>query len=397
MSAVESTTRNQTSESTTITNARIVTPDGIIKNGTVSIRDGVIEKIESAPADIDQKAINASSQYLLPGFIDLHCDAIEKVIQPRPGGQFPIDAAISEFDKRLAGSGVTTMCHCVCFMEENENEIRSWNMAEKIARRIKKTTPQLAVRNWIHARLEITVADAVPKLQSLIQKELVHLLSFMDHSPGQGQFTSHKHFREYYSQARKLPEEEVQKLANQRIAAKKTLGDDHLRELARICREKNIPLASHDDDTPEKVEWMNDIGVCLSEFPVRLDAARHAQRLGMNVLMGAPNVLRGHSLTDNLSGRHTIEQNCCDVMASDFAPMSLLHAVFTLAGRNIKPLHEMVNMVSLNPASVLGMDERLGSVKVGRAADLILVDTHGNVPRVTKTFVSGQLVHSFGA
>lgn len=169
-----------------------------------------------------------------------------------------------------------------------------------------------------------------------------------------------------------------------------TLGGKDIEELAQISRTHGIPLASHDDDTPEKVAWMHRLGVRISEFPVRMEAARAARQHGMHVLMGAPNILRGHSLTGNLSGRRTIEKGCCDVIASDFAPMSLLHAVFTLSRLGARPLHELVRMVTTHPAEVLGIDEEVGSIEQGKRADLILIDPTAPVPRITQTYAAGH-------
>jgi alpha-D-ribose 1-methylphosphonate 5-triphosphate diphosphatase len=394
VSVTENLIRTQTARRFALENARVVTPTGVIEDGTVVVQDARITEVTSGPATVAEQTCDAHGQYLLPGFIDLHCDAIEKAIQPRPGGQFPLDAAIIELDKRLAACGVTTMCHCICFLESDGNDIRSWKMARKVARHLHEQRDHLLVNNWVHARLEITVQDALPTLHSLLESGHVQLLSFMDHSPGQGQFTSQKHFRDYYSRARKLSRDKVQALAERRLAAKENFDDLHLQELAQLSRTRGIPLASHDDDTPDKVAWMHRLGVRISEFPVRMAAARAARHHGMHVLMGAPNILRGHSLTGNLSGRRTIEEGCCDVIASDFAPMSLLHAIFTLSRLGTRPLHELVRMVTTHPAEVLGIDAEVGSIEEGKRADLILIDPTAPVPRITQTYAAGHQIFS---
>jgi alpha-D-ribose 1-methylphosphonate 5-triphosphate diphosphatase len=56
-----------------------------------------------------------------------------------------------------------------------------------------------------------------------------------------------------------------------------------------------VPLASHDDDTIEKVALMQELGANISEFPVTIEAAREAKARGMANAMGAPNALRGMS------------------------------------------------------------------------------------------------------
>lgn len=108
--------------------------------------------------------------------------------------------------------------------------------------------------------------------------------------------------------------------------------------LAQTCRGNSIRMASHDDNSAEKVAAVSRLGVTLSEFPVNLEAARAARRHGMLISLGPPNVLRGASLTGNLSGREALTAGLGDILYSDFAPMSLLHAALQLSREGITDL-----------------------------------------------------------
>ncbi|MCL6459358.1 MAG: N-acetylglucosamine-6-phosphate deacetylase [Gorillibacterium sp.] len=60
-----------------IVNARIVTPEGIIENGSLLLREGRIVEIvgvgkTAAPADKTTTQIDAAGGWVLPGFIDIH-------------------------------------------------------------------------------------------------------------------------------------------------------------------------------------------------------------------------------------------------------------------------------------------------------------------------------------
>jgi alpha-D-ribose 1-methylphosphonate 5-triphosphate diphosphatase len=105
-------------------------------------------------------------------------------------------------------------------------------------------------------------------------------------------------------------------------------------------------------------------------------------------------VVRGKSQASNLSARDAISQGFGDILCSDYSPMTLLHAVFTLERHGILSLHEAVRMVSINPASAVGIDPWTGSIEEGKDADLVLVDNSDTIPRVIKTFVSGKEVFS---
>ena len=52
------------------------------------------------------------------------------------------------------------------------------------------------------------------------------------------------------------------------------------------------------------------------------------------------------------------------------------------------PLWECVNCASLNPATVLGIDNKKGSLELGKDADVIITDGEFNVQ---KTFIGGNI------
>jgi alpha-D-ribose 1-methylphosphonate 5-triphosphate diphosphatase len=114
----------------------------------------------------------------------------------------------------------------------------------------------------------------------------------------------------------------------------------------------------------------------------------------MKIGFGAPNYLRGESHSDNISAREALAEGFGDFMCSDYAPMAMLHAVFLLQELGFGELPDLTRMVSLNPAEAAGIGGFTGSIETGKAADLIVVDTDGDVPRVSKVFVEGAEVLS---
>ena len=378
-----------------IQNATVLLPEGLTPETSVLIRDGRIEAIgrDSGPPGVT--TLNVHGLLLAPGLIDLHSDAIEKEIRPRPGGSFPYDIALTELDKRLASCGVTRMYHCLCFGDSSSNDLRTAPVASNIARTLRELRDDFLIHNRVHVRFEVSDVDCTDTIHSLMDEGAMDLLSFMDHTPGQGQFTCLEHFKAYYSQAEHLTQEQAVTLAQTRMEQRGSLGDDHLYGLADHALADGVTLASHDDDTREKVDWVHELGVKISEFPVTLEAATIAHELGMHVLMGAPNVLRGGSLTGNLGGREAIQAGACTLMGSDYAPMTLLHAAFALARDGVHPLDQSLALVSTHPAEAMGLEHETGSIREGLAADLILIDpTEGRIPRIVRTWVNGKEVYA---
>ena len=163
---------------------------------SVQVEDGRIVEIgEGYPQGA--REIDAGGNFLFPGFVDMHSDAIEKGIEPRPNTFFPVDIAVFELDKKIASCGITTMYHSLSFAEL-EVGLRNNNTAAEIIREINKFREKLKVNTKIHARFEITDHGAVPFLEELIRDDQIDLFSLMDHSPGQGQFRDIISFKNYY-------------------------------------------------------------------------------------------------------------------------------------------------------------------------------------------------------
>ena len=379
-------------EKLTIINARAVTPDKVLEDATVTLCDGLISAVsQGQPAASCGEIIDASGQYLLPGFIDLHCDAVEKGVEPRPQTFFPADVALAELDKTLAACGVTTMYHSLSFAEQ-EIGIRSNRVASSVLRKVNEMQDNFRVKTRVHSRFEITDKSAVPILKQLIAEDQIDLFSFMDHSPGQGQFKTIGSFKNYYGKVYKKSDSELDELLEKKGRVCQIEARQQIEELLTLCREKRISIASHDDDSPEKICWLKDRNIALSEFPVNLETARAAREHGIRTLFGSPNVFRGASQASNLSAREAIAAGYGDILCSDYAPMTLLHAVFTLVQLGMKTLPEAVQMTSLNPARAVGIDAETGSLEPGKAADLVLVGNGSHFPRIQRTFVNGREV-----
>lgn len=373
-----------------IQNAQIVTPDGVLEGASVLVENGRIVTIHERSLS-GARTIDARGSYLFPGFIDLHSDAIEKGIEPRPNTFFPVDIAVFELDKKIASCGITTMYHSLSFAEL-EVGLRSNSAASGIIKEINRFRHKLKVNTRIHARFEITDLGAVPFLEELIRDNQINLFSIMDHSPGQGQFRDILSFKNYFGPVYAKTDSEMDTIIERKLRAKEDDAPRSISHLIGLCRDHGIPVASHDDDSQEKVDWLKEMRIGMTEFPVTIDAVRAAHEHGISVCLGSPNVVRGRSHSTNLSARDAINSGFGDILCSDYSPMTILHAVSALERNGILPLHEAIKMVSLNPARAVGIADRTGSLEEGKDADMVLVDYSDHIPKVQKTFIGGREV-----
>ena len=65
-----------------------------------------------------ERAIDARGLLVLPGIVDVHGDAFERQMMPRPGVGFPIDVALLESDRQAVANGITTVFHGVTWSWE---------------------------------------------------------------------------------------------------------------------------------------------------------------------------------------------------------------------------------------------------------------------------------------
>lgn len=379
-----------------IRNLRLVLPDRSIEHGALRLHGEQIAQIVEGdpPAAQGGQVIDGRGYTAIPGLIDLHGDMLEREIEPRPGTQFPLEIGLFELDKRLAASGITTAYTAIAFHETGvRRSLRTPERATALIDAIDRIHNQLHVDLRVHARFEITHPEIAPLIRHGLDAGIVQLVSLMDHTPGQGQFRDVEAYIERAVAARNLSRADLEAQVHERINRARAHPPDLecVRALVRHARSHDVPIASHDDDSPAKVELVAELGVTICEFPVTIEAAQAARSRGLHVVMGAPNVLRGASHSGNLSARAAIAAGLVDLLASDYYPVSLVHAAFTLAREGRLPLHTAIALVSSNPARALGLHDR-GSIAVGKRADLVLVEP-APCPRVRATWRGGVPIY----
>ncbi len=377
-----------------IYNAQIILPDKVVKGHILIDGNKISDVVESDFPKIkgfsDITLIDAEGGYVMPGMIDLHSDAIEKEIQPRPNTLFPIDMSFYELEKKLAVSGITTMYHSLTLSDEWG--VRNIDMVIEVIKSINRLKrARSMITHKVHLRYELTFLDGVSALEALIRDKSIDFMSYMDHTPGQGQFKDAALLKEFSIKQHGKNEQEVDELI-ERVTDNKTRIDWlKLIALAKVAKNIGISLAFHDDDTRGKIDTLITCEGTVSEFPINLETAIYARSKGIHVCVGAPNIIRGKSHSNNMKAIDAITNNAADIVCSDYLPSAMLPAVFHLTREGIK-LTEAVKLVTLNPAKALGLDAEVGSLEAGKYADLIIVEMHQDYPLIRKTLVRGNLV-----
>lgn len=367
-----------------IRNGRVVTPTGVLEGGRVLLEGSQIARVDASsdqPLLPGSKIVDADERIVMPGLIDLHGDDIEHQLYPRSNARVDARTALVASDRENLLNGITTKFHAIAF-EDAPNEDRTIDSAASLAREISTATYTLG-DNRIHARCEVSEAS-VAAVQQLCAD--VDLLSVMYHAPDDGQYDA-EGFKRHYVDNKHCSATDAAQLALERRGTSRSEMYEWVARVAELAESHDIPLASHDDDTIEKVDRMAESGISISEYPVTLSAAKRAEDRGMTTAMGAPNLVRGGSLCENLSVRTAIEDAAIDILCVDYHPPSLLAAPFVETG---ELLADRIARVTRNPADAVGLSDR-GRIEPGARGDLLVVNPEP-VPTADRIFVDGDEV-----
>jgi alpha-D-ribose 1-methylphosphonate 5-triphosphate diphosphatase len=328
--------------------------------------------------------IDASGLLVLSGIVDLHGDAFERQMMPRPGVDFPTDVALIDSDRQVIANGITTVFHGTTWSWEPG--LRSADNARKLLDAIEALRPQLAADTRFHLRHETHNLEAEAEIIQWLTEGRIDLFAFNDHSNVKPEK------RGRLAERAGLSIDAVNELLDQVVARRPDVPASIAR-LAAAAQAANVRMLSHDDNSPAMRQEFRALGVTVAEFPVNEETARDAAAAGDFIVFGAPNVVRGGSHTGWTKASDMIAKSLCSVLASDYYYPAQLLAAFRLAADGTLPLAKAWDLISSAPARAAGLEDR-GVLAAGRRADIILVDDKVPLrPRIVAVIAAGRLVH----
>ena len=334
--------------------------------------------------------LDAGGLLVLPGIVDLHGDAFERQMMPRPGVDFPIDVALVDSDRQAISNGITTVFHGTTWSWEPG--LRSADNARKLLEAIEQLRPQLAADTRFHLRQETYNLDAESEIIDWLGQGRVDLLAFNDHMDSTVASLTKPLKRSRMVERTGLTHETFDQLV-QRVIVRSDEVPASIARLAQAARAANVRMLSHDDSSPAMRQSYRALGVTIAEFPVNEETARNAAAASDFIVFGAPNVVRGGSHTGWTSAADMIAKDLCSVLASDYYYPAPLLAAFRLAADGVRPLAEAWQLISSAPARAAGLADR-GTLATGQRADILLVDdTVPLRPRIVAVAVAGRVVH----
>jgi alpha-D-ribose 1-methylphosphonate 5-triphosphate diphosphatase len=334
--------------------------------------------------------VDARGLTVLPGIVDLHGDAFERQMMPRPGVDFPIDVALVDSDRQAIANGITTVFHATTWSWEPG--LRSGDNARQLLNAIEELRPRLAADTRFHLRHETYNIDAEGEIAQWLSDGRIDLLAFNDHMDATIADLSKPQKRNRMVERTGLSSQAFDALV-ERVVARADDVPAAIARLAEAARSAGVKMLSHDDNSPEMRQAFRAQGVAIAEFPVNEETARDAAEGGDFIVFGAPNVVRGGSHTGWTKAADMIEKGLCSVLASDYYYPAQLLAAFRLAVDGVLPLAHAWQLISVAPAHAAGLADR-GKLAAGQRADIILVDDETPLrPRIVAVIAAGRLVH----
>ena len=359
----------------------LLASDGLV-NADLAVRDGVIERVGGGNGGL---AFDASGLLVLPGIVDLHGDAFERQLQPRPGVDFPPGLALRDTESQLLANGITTAFHGVTL---------SWEPGLRSLEAWRALLAALDAGSWtcdmrVHLRWEAYNLEALDTAVADIEAGRVHLLAFNDHTPSILRKLEDPVEGAKYSGRAGMRMDAFRAMANA-VASRADAVPAGLERIAATARRAGLPMASHDDDSIAVRDVYRSHGARICEFPMAEEVARAAVAAGDFVAMGCPNVVRGGSHLGWASAARLAEGGICTVLTSDYYYPAMLRAAFVLAERGVLDLARAWGLISENPARAGGLTDR-GTIEAGKRADLVVVDPATS--RAVATIAAGRIAY----
>ncbi|MCO8145326.1 alpha-D-ribose 1-methylphosphonate 5-triphosphate diphosphatase [Rhodovulum tesquicola] len=362
--------------------------DGEMQRRSLSIADGRITRGPLPEVDL-------RGYLILPGIVDLHGDAFERHIAPRPMAPFAPTIGLAATDREAAANGVTTAWLAQGWSWEGGH--RSPDRAEALMEALDAYRGQMLTDLRLQIRCETHMVETGQRLLDAIRRHRIGYVVFNNHVDDAAETarTRPDRLALWAAQAGQCPATYRERIA----AAHEQAGEvpRHLCRLADAFDEMGVLYGSHDDPDGETRERFSMIGARIAEFPLTRRAAAAAKAMNDPVLLGAPNVVRGGSQAGNVSALDLIAQGLCDGLVSDYYYPALTHAVWRLVDSGLMDLPRAWALISERPAAILRLPDR-GRLDQGRRADLCMVNARTRAVEMTVaggrlTYLAGEAAH----
>lgn len=387
-----------------IYNGRIITPEGIIHGGSILLQGGKIAEISAQDIITDDAVtLNANGKYISPGFIDMHVHG--------GGGHDFMDNSLTSFleiAKTHAKYGTTALSPTTlsCEKEDLINTLRLYQLADAqnemgadfIGMHIEGPYFSMNQRGAQDPRyirdpnreeyMEILSQTDVIKRWSAAP-ELTGALQFADDMKARGILVALAHTDAIYEEVIAAYERGFVHATHfyscmSGVSRRNAFRYAGVIESAYLIDDMTVEIIADGIHLPAALLKLVYKIKGTSKTALITDAMRAAgMPPGPSILGGLKNGLPV-IVEDNVAKLPDRSAFAGSVATAD----QLVRNMITLAE---VPLLEAIKMISITPATIMGLADRKGSLEVGKDADVVLFDD--NI-QIDTTIVKGNIVYS---
>lgn len=362
-----------------------------LRHGSVAVHDGLIS------GKSFQKQIDLTNYLVLPGIVDLHGDAFEHHLTPRPTSPFPISSCLSATDADAASNGITTafMAHSWSW----EGGYRSPDHAKSFLQSLADYKNEMRTDLRVQLRVETHTIDTKEDLLKTLREHNIEYIVLNNHlneaigalekDPAKLHFWAKQNGHSFEQHVRNIKSATDQ---SDRVSR-------YLHDLTTALVDLSVIFGSHDDQDAETRNYFSMIGAKICEFPTSWSAAAAAYAKNEPIIMGAPNIVRGGSQAGNISAIEVVNGLHCSALVSDYYYPTMSRAAFILHEKAGLSLPNAWAKISTGPANILALNDR-GRIELGKRADLTIVNKQTRNVEATIcfgriTFMAGEAANRF--
>ncbi|MFP4456442.1 MAG: amidohydrolase [Clostridia bacterium] len=379
-----------------IKNGNIITvTKGFIKDGTILVEDGKITKVgQNIEVPNGAEVIDAKGRYVIPGMIDAHTniglkegslrwegsDHVEKTEAVVPqlraiDGVNPFDVAI----KDAVANGITT----TLIAPGDDNTIGGLGSVFKLKG---ITADQMFVKD---ACVKIALGE---NAKNIFDRKKMPSTRMGTAYLLRKAFYDAKQYEKELKEKEEKPDKKVKRDLKSEMLLKVLNHElplhvhahraDDIMTAIRIAKEFDVKMVlvhGYEADKVAKELYDNNIAVIYGPI---LNARTQVETANLN--MKTPKLLSEAKVELALTTAHPAK------------PIAILPTCAALAIREGLNVCTAINAITITPAKLLGVDDRVGSIEVGKDADIVIFNGHPLqvTSTVEKTLINGEVVYT---
>ena len=377
---------------TQLINGKILTPQGWLKDGSVLISDGKILEVNNSDlAVIGATVIDVKGMTIVPGYVAMHVYGANGR-EYTEATEEAFDIVTEEHLKHGATSILPTIYSCTFenlyqAVKVCEEKMVNSSIIQGLHIEGPYLNPRMAGAHWENTLKEPDVEEYIPLVESTncikrwdVSPELPGALDFGKYMSGRGILTAISHTEAEYEDIKAAYAAGFSHAANFYNAMP---GFHKRREYKYEGTIESVFLI--DDMTVEVIADGHHLPATILKLVYKLKGVEKTAL----VTSAVKYTNYPYEIDDE---RFIVEDGVCKLadhssLAGSLSTMDKL--VQTMVKKAGIPLEDAVRMASETPAKLLGIDDRKGSLKKGKDADIVILDKELNVRCV---FANGKVV-----